>query len=237
MKIQNFIFCWNEYVNNAFLLKRMLAPFGETTVINSNVNFHYGQWININDGYFAEQWNTLLANIDDDTDYIFHIQADAVCDDERFRILFDRFKEAVEQHKIGIYAPDVDYTPCIYDRKSLNRILLVSKYNWKYLYEVPCTDCTAWFINTKFMDKKPLFDLSVNSIGWGADFYYAAKSLLAGYKVVRDYQVRIDHPKKTTYNQMEGSRQFLKWLFMQDTEIFFKMGFLHTEYMIIRMNE
>jgi hypothetical protein len=84
------------------------------------------------------------------------------------------------------------------------------------------------------MDKKPIFDLAVNKIGWGADFYYTAKSHLAGLKVVRDYQVQLQHEKKTTYNQTEGSRQFLKWLFMQDSEIFFKIGVLHTKYMTIR---
>lgn len=234
MKIQNFIFCWNRYVQNAFDLELRLRPYGKTTVINSNVKYILDGWININDGYFAEQWNTLLENVDDDTDYVFHIQADASLSDDGFSVLFDRFSEAVKKYPIGVYAPDVDYTPCIYDKKDLNGLPVKTAYIYNYLYEVPCTDCTCWFINRKLMDKKPLFDLSINHTGWGADFYYAAKAKLAGLKTVRDYQVTIAHPRKTTYNQEAASRQFLNWLFTHDYDVFFEMGMLHTRYMIIR---
>jgi len=238
MKIQNFIFCWNEYVNSAFILKRMLAPFGRTTVINSNVETFRetslpSGWINIADGYFAEQWNTMLANIDGDTDYVFHMQADAQCDADQMKILFYRFREAASQYKIGVFAPNVDYTPCVYDQKDLVKIPFASNglsSDLKYLYEVPCTDCTCWFINRKFMDKKPLFDLSVNHVGWGADFYYTAVAALAGYKTVRDYQVTIDHPKKTTYNQDKAGEQFMKWLFTNDSEVFMEMARLICRY-------
>lgn len=234
MKIQNFIFCWNEYVNRAFRLERELTPFGKTTVINSNVNFNYGRWININDGYFAEQWNTLLANVDDDTDYVFHIQADVDCSTEQLVVIFDRFREAAAQHKIGIYAPDVDYTPCRYDVQELKKIPLVSVYDLKYLHEVPNTDCSCWFINTDLMERSPIFDLTVNSMGWGADFYYIAKARLAGYQVSRDYHVRLSHPKKTTYDQGVAGKQFMRWLFLQDTEIFMEIGRLIIQYENVR---
>jgi hypothetical protein len=223
-------------VSEALRLERMLSRFHKTTVINSNVNFNYGKWINVNDGYFAEQWNTLLQNIDDDTDYVFHIQADATVTFNQLDTLFYRFKEAARQYKIGVYAPDVDYTPCKYDLSDLVRIPITSAYGIKYLHRVPCTDCTCWIINTELMTKKPLFDLSVNSMGWGTDFYYIAKACLEEYETVRDYQVTISHPKKNTYSYEIANEQFKKWLFLQDEDIFMTIGILFNTYCYMRKN-
>jgi len=228
VKIQAFIFCWRDYVSEALKMENLISPLAKTTVINSNVNFHYGKWINIKDGYFAEQWNTLLEHIDDDTEYVFHIQADAFCDD--YEALFRRFRKIEREYPIGVYAPDVSFTPCKYNLYDLKKYA-------DNLYRVPNTDCTCWFINTELMDKKPLFDLSVNKTGWGADFYYIALALTRELLVMRDYSIEIHHPRNTGYDHGRAYDEYVKWLFQQDAEIFMQINHLMKNYELIRIRD
>lgn len=210
MKIQNFIFCWNEYVDNAIKLEKQLSTLYPTKVINSNVNVTNPNWINVNDFYFAGQWNTLLSNLDDDTDFVFHIQADASYDE--FDSIFKRFIEVNEKYKIGVYAPNVNFTSHTYN------LCKLKKYE-DDLYFVPNTDCTCWFINRKLMSENLLFDTNINHIGFGTDWYYIAKSILHDYTVIRDYKYTILHPNKTNYKTNDADRQYHEWLKTIDQSI------------------
>lgn len=203
MKIQSFIFTWNEYIHNASKLESQLKLLSTTKVINSNLEYTNPSWINVNNLYFAGQWNTLLSNLDTDTDFIFHIQSDASF--ERFDLIFDRFREISNKYNIGIYAPNVDFTAHTYNLSNFKQ------YEDK-LYFVPNTDCTCWFINKKLVTEIPLFDLNINSIGFGVDWFYIAKSLLNNYNVIRDYKYTIYHPYKTNYNVQTALRQYYDWL-------------------------
>lgn len=222
MKIQSFIFSWNEYTDNAAKLETQLKLLSQTKVINSNTKITNPTWINVDDLYFAGQWNTLLNNLDDDTDFIFHVQSDASFD--RFDLILDRFKEISYKYNIGVYAPNVDFTAHTYDTTNFK------KYE-DYLYFVPNTDCTCWFINKKLITEIPLFDLNVNSIGFGVDWFYIAKSLLYGYDVIRDYKYTINHPYKTNYNVQKALDQYYMWLKTLPTELESKI----TELMEIRI--
>lgn len=228
MKIQNFIFCWNSYVPEALSMDRELSRIGKTTVVNSCTSFDYGRWINIDDGYFSEQWNTLLSNIDDDTDFVFHIQADAKCPD--FEKLFSLFREAAGSCNIGVYAPDVDFTPCVYDPEKLYHLS-------KMLCRVPNTDCTCWFIRASLLreGRRPLFNINTNKYGWGVDWYYIARSHLENLEVIRDYGIQIRHPRGRNYNDAEAHRHFMNWIFEQDIEIMEKIGGLMGVYEPLRL--
>lgn len=203
MKIQNFIFNWNQFTPNALYLEKQLIKYAKTTVINSNIHEKRSRWINLNDGYFAEQWNTLTSNIDDDTDYIFHIQADASIDN--FDTVYSKFHHMINKYDVGIYSPNVDYTDHKYDLNLLNKLE-------ENIYEVPNTDCTCWFINNNLIKNKLIYNINTNKIGYGADWYYSAKSILEKKYVLRDYSLTINHPNHKNYNSDIANQSLSVWM-------------------------
>jgi hypothetical protein len=210
MKIQNFVFTWNQYTDSAIKHENNLTKFGKTIVINSNINFKKNHWINLNDAYFSEQWNTLISNIDSDTDFVFHIQSDATVND--YNKLYSRFYEIVSKYDVGIYTTNIDYTWHKYNINLLKKLE-------ENLYEIPNTDCTFWIINTKIIDKKPLFDLKTNRLGHGGDWYYSAKCKLNNKLVVRDYDIILKHPSHRNYDTNEAGDSLFMWLKEQPLEI------------------
>lgn len=221
MKIQSFIFCWNDYINAASKLEYSLSLLGKATVINSNIHQKKDGWINLNDGYFGEQWNMLIENIDSDTDFIFHIQADASLVD--YYKLFAKFKSVFNKYDVGIYSPNIIHTWYSYKMDKIEKLE-------DNLYIIPNTDCTCWFINTKLIDKAPLFDLKTNSIGYGADWYYSAKSKIQNKLVIRDYSFTCNHPMYKGYNHDTAMKMFDIWVAEQSNDIKHEM-FKLMEYM------
>lgn len=203
MKIQNFVFTWNQYTDNALNHEKNLTKNGKTLVINSNINFIKKEWVNLNDAYFSEQWNTLISLIDHDTDFVFHIQADAKVYD--YDKLFSGFYKTISKYDVGIYTPNIDYTWHKYNTSLLNRLE-------ENIYEIPNSDCTCWFLNTKIMDKRQLFNIKTNRLGHGADWYYSAKSNLNKKLVVRDYNICLEHPPSRNYDTNEAGGELFKWL-------------------------
>ena len=226
VKIQNFIFTWNQYVDNAIVMESKLKKYGNTTVINSNVNNKRDWWINLNDAYFAEQWNTLVRNIETGVDFVFHIQSDATV--HNFDELYSKFYEITSKYNIGIYAPDVNYTWHKYDVNLLNKLE-------ENVYEVPNTDCTCWFLNTSIIKNNIIYDPTTNYIGYGSDWYYSAESLLQKKYVVRDYSIQIHHPSNKNYDNEKANSLFNIWMNEQNSRIKEKIQFLmeqHSRYFI-----
>lgn len=211
VKIQNFVFCWNDFVKSSLELEKNLQEFGNTIVINSNTSHTFNHWITLNDGFFSEQWNCLLNNIDKDADFILHIQSDASI--SNYNLLFERFFEAESKYNIGIFSPNVDYTWHEYHIQKLKKIE-------DFIYEVPNTDCTCWFINTKLINKNtPLYNVEKNKYGYGADWYYSAKARLNNKLVLRDYYMTVKHPCFKGYDQNKASEGFEKWKSEQSENI------------------
>ena len=225
MKIQNFIFTWNQFVSNAVNIELQLKKFGKTTVINSNINHKNDKWINLNDGYFAEQWSNLVSNIDDDTDFIFHIQSDATV--HNFDKLYSRFYEMTSKYDVGIYAPNVDYTWHKYNVDLLNKVE-------DNVYNVPNTDCTCWFINTQ-ITKKHISDLDINVYGYGIDWYYLSECILQNKQILRDYTITVDHPSHKNYNNDNANKNYTIWFDKQPSimkEKMLELMKLHDDYLI-----
>lgn len=214
MKIQNFVFTWNQFVPNAVNIESKIQKYGKTIVINSNINEKRDRWINLNDAYFSEQWNTLISNIDSDTDFIFHIQSDANVND--FDKLYSRFYEITSKYDVGIYSPNVDYTYHKYNTNLLNKIE-------DDIYEVLNTDCTCWFINTKITNKKIIFNPITNAFGYGADWYYSTECILQNKYILRDYSIKVDHPNHKNYDGYKALTSFLNWIEEQNPIIKNKM--------------
>lgn len=202
MKIQCFIFTWNQFVKNAIDLENRLNKFGKTIVINSNVNEKKDHWINLNDGYFAEQWNTLVSNIDSDTDFIFNTLADVNVDD--FDTIFSRFNYFSAKYDIGIYAPNVDYT---YHKYNINLLNLLED----NVYEVPNTDCLCWFVNKDVVKNNLIFDINTNFYGYGVDWYYSAECVLQNKYILRDYNIKVTHPSHKNYDGDKANKCFDVW--------------------------
>lgn len=209
MKIQNFIFTWNQFTSNAIDIESKISNYGKTIVVNSNVNDKKDGWINLNDAYFAEQWNTLVSNTDTDTDFIFNILADVSVVD--FDNLFNRFKSVSSKYEVGIYAPYADYS---YHQYDLNQLYKVQD----NLYEVPNTDCLCWFINKSILKNNLIFDVNTNMYGYGADWYYSAECLLQNKRVLRDYSIRVTHPPYKNYDGDKANTCFNIW-FNEQTSI------------------
>lgn len=210
MKIQSFVFNWNQYTDDALNHEENLRKYGKTTVVNSNINFIKEGWINLNDAYFSEQWNTLISLIEHDTDFVFHIQADAKV--YNYDELFSRFNHIISKYDTGIYTPNIDYTWHKYNLSLLNKLE-------ENVYEIPNSDCTCWFLNVNIFDKTPLFNLNTNRLGHGVDWYYSAKCILNKKLVVRDYKNILKHPSSRNYDTIEAGDSFFKWLNEQSLEI------------------
>lgn len=210
-----FIFNWNHNEKNTIWYENIFNQYKiPVTVINSSPYFQKDNWINLGDSaYFSKQWNTLLENKNDVSDFVFHIQSDAYFGSP---IKFINDMDALVSEysgKIGIYAPNVDFTHHRYD-------LTQCKLFKKNIYEVVNTDCTYWAISNKLLNsKKELYDINTNYIGYGADWYYAALSNLNNMYVLRNYEYDVNHKCSTGYDSEIASHQFLLWLEEQSEDV------------------
>jgi hypothetical protein len=203
VKIQGFIFNWRGYEANALALEEKSGKFIEVTVINSEEQLSRARpgWVHLDDSaYFSAQWNKAVELFD--ADIFFHIQADAEFD--QFDALFARVKFFFENHRLGVYEPNVDFTAYQYDRSRLRSIE-------SEVFEVPQTDCTCWFVAGEILRKLPTVDLSINRYGWGIDRAIAALCRLNERLCVRDYRFTVGHPRSRGYCSAEAQRQLLAY--------------------------
>jgi tetratricopeptide (TPR) repeat protein len=204
MRIHTFIFNWKGHEARAESLEKRLARLGDVCVINSEEQLSqpHPHWIHLDDtAYFSAQWNKAQELFRGDI--LFHIQADADC--EEFEPLLQRAKTMFEKYNLGIYEPYVDYSDIQYEKAALRALE-------PDLFEVPFTDCTCWFIQRDVVRSLPPVDLSINKFGWGIPRAIAAQARLDGKRCVRDYQFTIKHPKRRTYPSFEAMRQLKDYL-------------------------
>jgi hypothetical protein len=134
------------------------------------------------------QWNRALGLFDGDV--IFHMQADAQCDD--FERLFERATALFRRGDVGVYEPDVDYSPYRYDTSLLQAVADDE-------YEVPITDQTCWLVAGDVLRELGPVEVSVNRYGWGISAAVAAVCRLQRKLCVRDYGVSVVHPRSRGY--------------------------------------
>ena len=97
--------------------------------------------------------------------------------------------------KVGIYAPNVDWTP-----HTARGPQWVGP-----LYHVPNTDCTCWFIHPTIVNfMRPIEYMSLSNIGWGIDKIAIEESKKRGLCVLRDYSVLVRQPKSRGYSNELG---------------------------------
>lgn len=196
MTFQAVVFNWRGHASRAETLERQLAPLTRVTVVNSDeaLTETHRQWHHLGEAaYFSAQWQAALQLVD--ADVLFHIQADASCDD--FGRLFARARDLFARYPLGVLEPNVDYTDFTYDTSRLRAIE-------EGLFEVPVTDVTCWFINVDVLKSLPPLDPARNKYGWGLAGTTAVLARLRGLRVLRDYTFTIQHPRGRGYPNAEA---------------------------------
>src|SRR2546426_5415181 len=115
MRIQAFIFNWPCEKQRAAKLEAMLRQNCETSVINSDDSMRnlHPHWCHIgSDGYFTDQWNAALERFIGDV--LLHVQADVWPHD--VGPMLAECVRYMRDHDVGVYAPDIVYTPHVYRR-------------------------------------------------------------------------------------------------------------------------
>ena len=186
MQFQACIFNWVGHEARAAALEQQLAALCKVRVINSEATAEarHPHWEHIGeDAYFSAQWQRAVERFD--ADILFHVQADAAS--AQFPRILARCRDAMQRLGCGVYAPNVDYTPWVYDRAKLRALE-------PDLYEVPQTDCTCWAISREVLLRVPKVDPAQNKFGWGVDFLVIGAARSLGRVALRDYRYTVKHP-------------------------------------------
>jgi hypothetical protein len=205
MRIEAFVFNWVGHEDRAAALERQLGEVCRVRVINSEAKaeHRHPHWHHLGeDAYFGAQWRRAVECFDGDV--LFHVQADA--SSPHLPKILARCRDAMLRQDVGVYAPNVDYTPWVYDRRKLRRVDTD-------LYEVPQTDCTCWAISRDVLDHVPAIDPAQNKYGWGIDFLVIGAARAQRRIAVRDYRYTVDHPwRGSGYDTEAANLQFLQML-------------------------
>ena len=190
-----YIFSWKRITNNSVnLFNKVSEHFTNTYMINCNENITLpiDQKYNIqldDSYYYGGQFEAAIKHIPENC--IMGIITGDVDPNAEWEKILMNMKKSFETNKIGIYAPNVDFTAHTNKTKHL----------WDLLYEVPNTDCTCWFIHPTIIKKLgniPYFNLS--NLGWGIDIIFIEECKKNNLYAARDYSVIVYQPKCTAYN-------------------------------------
>lgn len=151
--------------------------------------------------YYSGQWNETLKLITGEV--ILIINSDVrVTNPDRLMFNLERF---YNNFNGGLYAPNLDWTPWVYNPALLKGI----GYGMRI---VPGTDSTIWSLSSKIAKKIGEIDLKLNYIGWGIEILAAYYCFLEEKLVIRDYSIKCLHPKSSAYDRSAADQQWRKWI-------------------------
>jgi hypothetical protein len=138
-------------------------------------------------------------------DTLFIISADASCEDWPFclsqcRLFFDTYNNP------GIWAPDINFTPWTDDR-----VILFRDPQTTYAI-VAQTDAIVWGISRPVISRLKSLNYDENNFGWGIDWAAIAYAFTNNLLVVRDYGVKVLHPKGSGYSRDDANISMNKFL-------------------------
>jgi len=113
--------------------------------------------------------------------------------------MFTEMERMMKRGDIGWYAPDIEWTAYIYQKKHLNLVE-------HEVYEVPNTDSVVFAIRADVIKKMPLIDPAVCFM-WGMDVFASTVIRNMGLKMVRDYKFKVGHPNNTGYDIEQASSE------------------------------
>jgi hypothetical protein len=202
-----YIFSWKRVSHQSPDLYRAVATaFPHVYFINCDEHFtpptDIPHVIQLDDSYYyGGQFQSAIQHIPNGK-ILCCITGD-VHPDGNWKLLRDHAVTALNTGKIGVYAPNVDYT------SHTGR----SAYLWDNLYTVPNTDCTCWFLHPSivaFLRCVPYMELS--NMGWGIDVIFIREAEQRKLLVARDYDILLIQPKSRGYSSEEGHKGYRRIL-------------------------
>jgi hypothetical protein len=182
MRVEAFIPDWPGEKQHAAALANQVARFYPTRILDDP------------DEYFNAQWSR--ARHEFKGDILLWVMADVTIPFD-FSYLCDRMERVMGDGEVGWYAPNVDWTGFIFDKKTL------VPYE-PDIFEVPNTDSLCFAIRGDVVRAMPHIDPKLCFM-WGMDFTAILTAHNMGYKIVRDYRFKVGHPNNTGYSIDEAS--------------------------------
>lgn len=189
MKVEAFIPDWPGPKQHAQELAAQISPFYPTVVLSDP-----------ND-YFNAQWAKARAQFNVNSDVLLWVMADVTLPKTKreepcpLSEFFKEMESVMSRADIGWYAPSVNWTSYIYDKRNLTPVEGLDS----GIYEVPNTDSLCVAIRGSVVRAMPHIDPAL-SFMWGMDLTAIATARLMGLKVVRDYRFKCRHPNDTGYD-------------------------------------
>lgn len=203
--ISVYIFSWKRVSHQtAELFRAVHAAFPDVTMINCDESHSFPDDIQpclqFDDSfYYGGQFQAAIRNCKPGK--IFCCIVGDVKPEGDWVQLSKHTVDAFNSGKVGIFAPNVDFTDHV----------AKGAHAWNNLYHVPNTDCTCWFIHPSIADYlRPIKFKSLSNLGWGIDTLCIEEANRRGLFTLRDYDVLLLQPKGRGYSNNEAHQQMQK---------------------------
>jgi hypothetical protein len=209
-----FIFSWKRVSQQTpGLFRAVKTAFTDTTFINCDEHMTVPEdiqpCIQLDDRYYyGGQFQNAIRNCPPGK--IMCCIVGDVKEDGPWTAIRDNCVAAFNTGKVGIYAPNVDFT----DHPGKGEKFMGD------LFHVSNTDCTCWFIHPDIIRVlRPVEYMALSNIGWGIDVIAIRESHKRRLSIVRDYSVLIIQPKGRGYSNDLGSHGYRQLLHHYVTQI------------------
>jgi len=203
-----FIISWTGQFENASIIAEAINLLGlKVTVIYSNQNNEdevgSGSWVKVPDRYYFGMKFKKALEITNGNPMLI-IQGDAIV--SNWSSLIERAKAVTENNSIGVWAPNIGYTPYSNDLVTLH---FDRKANISYVTQ---TDGVVFLLNSQVVKRLSGLEYEINNLGWGIDWIAICFSYVNNLFVLRDHNLFVAHPKGRGYNSKEAEIQMNDFL-------------------------
>ena len=199
--VQAYVPSWPGPKQHAQSTAEIIQPFCPVTILDNPDDYFNAQFDKAKRRFLNIRWNWNEDSLKESA--MLWVMAD-VWPPQDFAGMFAAGCAALSRPDVGWYAPDVEWTGYIYDKKDLNELT-------PGVFEVPNTDSLCCMIRGDVVAQMPFIDPEVSYV-WGMDFIAIATARLMGLTAVRDYRFKAEHPNDTRYD-IDKASQSMKPLF------------------------
>jgi hypothetical protein len=206
-----YIFSWKKVTENAKqLYSNISAVCPNTWFINCDENIQITDIPNViqldDSYYYGGQFETAIKHIPKGN--ILGCVVGDVTPEAPWETIIANAINSFNTKKVGIYAPNVDYTWHTSRKQHL----------WESLYEVENPDCTCWFIPPHVYSLISILPYKKEAnLGWGIDHICCSEARRNKLYVARDYSVTIYQPRGTAYNSQLAAVQMVNLKLIYET--------------------
>jgi len=191
-----YVFSWKHVTENAIrIYKAVNKAFPNTIFVNCDENYRPDadiRTIQCDDTYYyGKQFEKALQETP--ADKIIGFIVGDISPDSCWDMIAQSVVKAFATNKVGVYAPNVDYTSHT-DPGTLA---------WDTLHDVYNTDCACWFLDPRISATYRKLPIAQSSMyGWGIDTIARFECTRYNLIMARDYKFTITQPQGTGYNRM-----------------------------------